>query len=505
MSFQPLRGVLGFLLAALIAQGQEAFTEPSGTLTLERAIHAALQGSPKLAAFDWDLRAADARVLQASLRPNPELEFEIEDIRLNSGPGATSRTRSLGGSLGERTVTVPTNGQAGPLELTFPRVEPVFGGELERESGAPAGFAESEITLSISQVIELGGKRAKRVALAEEEKQLVQWDYEAARADVIAETARAFVEVLVAQERVSQERDLVALAEDVARTMAARVDAGQVSPLENNRAQIAESTTAIALANAERELRIAQAKLAAQWGGTQVLYTEVAGDLDGVSPVAPIEHLIERLEQNPDMARWATELAVRDARFHLERAKRIPDPEVVFGVKRQGIAGRSVSQIGSDTDGALSLSQTDIDSDRDAEYGVLLGVSVALPIFDRNQGNIAEAEALASEASEERRGAAVAVHVALVESWETAEAAYDELQSLENEILAKARATVEKTREGYELGKFSYLDVLDAQRTLFDAQVARLDALTRYHTANVDIERLTGQAPVTEEISDEQK
>ncbi|MCL4692288.1 MAG: hypothetical protein KJ060_07235, partial [Candidatus Hydrogenedentes bacterium] len=94
MSFQPLRGVLGFLFAALIAQGQEAFTEPGGTLTLEQAIHAALQGSPKLAAFDWDLRAADARVLQASLRPNPDLEFEIEDIRLNSGPGATSRTRT---------------------------------------------------------------------------------------------------------------------------------------------------------------------------------------------------------------------------------------------------------------------------------------------------------------------------------------------------------------------------------------------------------------------------
>jgi cobalt-zinc-cadmium efflux system outer membrane protein len=503
-SLTPI-GVTILLLAASVSRGQGAvFAEPTGPITLQQAVHAALQGSPRLAAFDWELRAADARVLQAGLRPNPELALEIENLRLKSGPGVDSDTRSLSGSLEQQTLTVQPGSQGEPVELAYPRVAPVFGGELERESGAPSGLAESEITLSISQVIELGGKRAKRVALARDEKQLVQWDYEAVRADVVAETARAFVDVLVAQERIERERELVALAEDVARSTALRVDAGQVSPMENNRAEIALSTTGIALSNAERALQAARARLASKWGGTDVLYTEALGDLADVSPVPDFEMLVDALNRNPDLARWAAEIAVRDARFTLERARRIPNPSVELGLRREGISGRSVSRFGSDTGGALAFSRTDVEPDRDAEYSLVLGFSVPLPIFDRNQGNIAEAEALASKTAEERRLTAVTLHAALVESRESAVAAFDELQTLDDEVLAKAAETLGKTREGYELGKFSYLDVLDAQRTLFDAQAARLDALSRYHAAVVNIERLTGQMPdeVQEQINE---
>lgn len=496
MAFQPQRGVYCILLAAASAFAQHGeFTEPSGAITLQQTIHAALQASPRLAVFDWELRAADARVLQAGLRPNPELSLEIENLRLKSGPGVHSRTRSLSGALGPESLTIPAAGQGDPLELTYPRLQSVLGGEIERESGSPAGLAESEITLSISQIIELGGKRAKRASLAREEKQLVQWDYEASRANVVAETAQAFINVLVSQERVSSERELVALAKDVARSTALRVDAGQVSPMENNRAEIAVSTTGIALANAERELQSARARLAANWGGTQVLFTEAVGEIEDVSPVPSVDELGSRLERNPDLARWAAELAVRDARFALERARRIPDPTVEFGLRREGFSGRSVSRFGSGTDAALALSRTDVEPERDAEYRIVLGFSMPLPVFDRNQGNIAEAEAFASKTAEERRLTAVMLHAGLVESREAAAAAYDELQVLDGEVLAKATETLDKTQEGYELGKFGYLDVLDAQRTLFDAQIARLNALARYHAAMIDIERLTGRSP----------
>lgn len=496
MRFQPQIGVFCVLFAALSASGEESpFAEPTGAITLQQAVHAALLGSPRLAAFDWEFRAADARVLQAGLRPNPDLSLEIENVRLKSGPGADSRTRSFSGGIGREAVSIPAGGQGDPVEFTYPRIQPLLGGDIERESGAPAGLAESEITLRISQIIELGGKRAKRVALAQEEKQLVQWDYEAARADLIAETAAAFVNVLVAQERIARERELVTLAEDVARSTALRVDAGQVSPMENNRAEIAVSTTSIALANAERELHAGRARLAAMWGGTQAVFSEVVGDLSEVSPVPMVETLKEYLDTNPDLARWAAELAARDARFALERARRVPNPSVELGLRREGFSGRSASRFGSDTDGALSFSQTAIEPERDAEYSIVLGFAVPLPIFDRNQGNIAEAEALVSKAAEERRLTAVTLHAGLVEAREAAAAAYDELKTLEDEVLSKAAETLEKTREGYELGKFGYLDVLDAQRTVFDGQLARLDALARYHGATFEIERLTGLAP----------
>ena len=91
MRFKAPRGVYGILIAAVSAIGQDAaFTEPTGTITLEQAVYAALQGSPRLAAFDWELRAADwGGILQAGSRPNPELSLEIEkcaaEIRAGRG------------------------------------------------------------------------------------------------------------------------------------------------------------------------------------------------------------------------------------------------------------------------------------------------------------------------------------------------------------------------------------------------------------------------------------
>ena len=229
------------------------------------------------------------------------------------------------------------------------------------------------------------------------------------------------------------------------------------------------------------------------------------GRFPDISPVPAVDSLVQRLKANPDLARWASELAVRDAEFTLARARRIPNPSIIWdcGVK-DSPAGRFRDS--EATGRHARVSRTDVEPERDAEYRIVLGFSMPLPLFDRNQGNIAEAEALVSKTAEERRATAVALHAALVESRESAAAAYDELQTLETDVLARAAQTLDKTREGYELGKFSHLHVLDAQRTLFDAQAARLDALTRYHVDSVNIERLTGQTPAqTQEQQDERE
>ena len=71
-------------------------------------------------------------------------------------------------------------------------------------------------------------------------------------------------------------------------------------------------------------------------------------------------------------------------------------------------------------------------------------------------------------------------------------ATYNEIQLLTENILPTATETFEKMQEGYRQGKFGYLDVLDAERTLFNARQQYLDALTAYHTQLVRLERLTG-------------
>ncbi len=86
------------LILSLTAPAEEApapFEEPQGPLTLGAAIAAALEHSPQLALYPWDLRTADARRVQAGLRPNPEVSIEVENIHLNGG-GSTAKTQSIG-------------------------------------------------------------------------------------------------------------------------------------------------------------------------------------------------------------------------------------------------------------------------------------------------------------------------------------------------------------------------------------------------------------------------
>ncbi|NIA15577.1 MAG: TolC family protein [Nitrospiraceae bacterium] len=458
--------------------------DAEGNLSLRAAVEAALEGNPDLAAFAWDVRATDARVLQAGLRPNPELSLEIEDIRWRPGPTQTTKTRSLG--------------------IAMPTTTPTVSWSADRERGARSGFSESEFTLSVSQVIELGGKRARRVALAKREKELVLWDYEAARADVITETARAFVGVLAAQERLVLQDELVVLAEAVARTTSLRVELGEAPPLEANRADVALTTTRVGQQQAALELAAAHARLAATWGSREVAFERAVGRLDELVAVPPVSELAQAIGANPDVARWTAEMAQRDARIALERSRRVPDPNVSLGFRSTGLAEGRSSGFSADTAGAIGWSRARSGYNSDRDNSLVVEFSIPIPIFDRNQGSIAEAEHMASKASAQRRGTELAVHTALVELREAAAAALVEAVALRDDALPMATDTFEKTQQGYRQGKFAYLNVLDAQRTLFELRTAYLDALSQYNNAVTGIERLTGAALAAWERKDEE-
>ena len=182
-------------------------TEPTGAITLQDVLALAISRNPELGVFPYELRAADARKLQAGLRPNPELEVEIEE----------------------------------------------FAG-----SGDRSGFDGAETTVRVDQSIELGGKRAKRSRVAQLDKELTQWDYESARLDVVREATQAFVEVLAAQQRVSLARKVVELSQQAHSAVAQRVKAGRDSPVDELRAGVALSMSRIELQKAEKTLAAAR-------------------------------------------------------------------------------------------------------------------------------------------------------------------------------------------------------------------------------------------------------
>jgi outer membrane protein, heavy metal efflux system len=398
------------------SRGAATFVEPAGGIQLRAVLAAALLGNPELKAYSWEARAAEARVLQAGLLPNPELEVETEE----------------------------------------------FGGE-----GELRGFDGATTGLRISQLIELGGKRRKRQEVASLERRLAGWDYEAKRLDVLTQTAKSFLAVLEAQQRLKLVKQTTALAQEVSTTVEARVSAGKVSPLEKLKASVALASSRIELDRARRELEVRRRRLAAHWGSTTPKFEAVQHIFGAVTELPELPKVLKLAEQNPDMARWTTEIMVRQAALKLEKAQRVPDVALTGGVSR---------------------------SEETEDHAFAVGISIPLPLFDRNQGGIREARMNLQKVLEERRAAQVLVITEIIATYHELAASAAELKVLDGSLLPAARKAFAAAREGYAQGKFNYLEVLDAQRTLVEARSQRLRVLAAYHTAVVDMERFIGRS-----------
>jgi cobalt-zinc-cadmium efflux system outer membrane protein len=256
--------------------------ELTGTITLREAIAHALVNNPKLKAFSLDIRAAEARKLQAGLLPNPEIDVEVEGF----------------GGTGDRT-----------------------------------GFDASETSIQIGQLIDLADKRSKRTHLADVEKDLAELDFKSKRLDVMSDVSGAFIDVLAAQEQLSLSKELVDLSEKAYSTVAERVRAGQDSPVEETKAKIALSNTKIEFERAGNKLISARHQLAATWGGSNPAFEKVAGGFYDLSPAPSLEQLAGLISQNPDIARWPAEKDKRRAALELEKAKATSDIKLGGGIQ----------------------------------------------------------------------------------------------------------------------------------------------------------------------------
>jgi cobalt-zinc-cadmium efflux system outer membrane protein len=388
--------------------------EPTGLLTLRQALALALLHNPELAGTSWEVRKKEAETLQAGLLPNPELELEVEE----------------------------------------------FGGSGER-----SGVDAAEATLQISQLIELGGKRAKRERVAALERDLAGWDYEAKRLDVLTKATRQFIDVLGGQERLALADENVRISEEELRTVAERVGAGNVSPIEETKARVTLAISRVDQRLARRDLALARSRLAATWGSDAPSFQRAEGELPTVSAVPSLEAIADRISRNPDVARWVAEIGRRRAVVALEDAGRIPD--LTLGA------------------GPQWFNETD-------DAAMAMSLSIPIPLMDRNQGARRAARFDLRKALEERRAVEIEVRKSLAEAHEALAAAYGELELLRRDALPGAQAALDAVGEGYRLGKLDYLDVLDSQRTFFNTRQLEIEALVAYHKAVADLERLTG-------------
>jgi cobalt-zinc-cadmium efflux system outer membrane protein len=388
-----------------------AAIEPAGPLSLPVAIEAALQGNPALAVSQAEIGVREGKLLQAGLRPNPTANAEFED----------------------------------------------FAG-----TGSRKGLKSGEATQSISQLFELGSKRANRIRSADLQRDVAAAIHAAVLRDVLADVRKAFADALISQERVELARELLKITQASVQTVASTVKAGAVSPVEEHRAASTVARARAELFAAEESYAIARSNLAASWGSNTPKFGRVEGRLEPLAKPPELGQLLEQAGTSPEVARYDVEIAQRRAALDLERSKAAPDLTLTAGVREYS-------------------------DDSDAAF--VFGFSVPIPFFDRNQGNILAATREVSKTTLEWRAANVSVRQRLREAHIVMSASFDRAAALRDEAIPAARRAYEGALNAYLQGLFRYVEVLDAQRTLFEVRRSYLDALDAYHRAAADLAR----------------
>lgn len=385
-------------------------------LRLGAAVRRALDYNPLLKSAFVEIEARHGEEAQAAVKPNPEVSVIVED----------------------------------------------FGGTKDR-----SGFNSAQETLEITQLIELGDKRLARLTLAHQDAAVAGWDYEAARTIVVTNAAQAFVSVLASQRRIDVLRKGLSVAERTQGGVAARVEAGKVSPIELDRVKVGTARAAAAVKAEQAKLDTAKARLASLWGASVTDFSGAQGRLAARIVVPTASNLKSYLVSNPSVARWSDEIGKRSAQLNLERAKAVPDIKVGAGVRRY-----------DDTDASAFVAS----------------VSMPLQIFDRNTGNIQAAERRIAKSEFDAEAARNELSSTLFEALGALTVAATQVRSLERDVVPAAERAFDAVQLGYAEGKVDLLNVLDTQKGVFEARLDLVNAQAEYERAKVQIEALIGRS-----------
>ncbi|MHC2147510.1 TolC family protein [Pseudomonas sp. 210_17 TE3656] len=320
-------------------------------------------------------------------------------------------------------------------------------------------------TVSVSQMFELGGKRGARLGVAGRDSELAGLELERQGNALRAEVIGAFEAAVQAQQGLQLAEQSLRLSERALQVVQGRVKAGSATPVEATRAQVQLSEVRLELGRAEQALTVAYQQLAAATGAPTAEFSRVESGGKQEPDVPSRTQLLERLEQTPDMRLARTQIDQTDAALKLARTQRIPDLTV---------------SVGSQYDEA------------ERERVNVVGLSLPIPLFDRNQGNILAAARRADQARDQRNGAELRLRSEVIQALAQWSTAAQEVQDFDRSILPSAQQAVDAATRGFERGKFAFLDVLDAQRTLVAARLQYLQAQAQRSEARVRLERIFG-------------
>ena len=384
-------------------------------LTLSEALSRTMAQNPGLQVFDFRLQGLDGRRITADQNPALEAGLEVENF------------------LGSDNLR---------------------------------GVDGAEYTLSLSSVLELGGKRQARVSVVDSRYGLVEAERRAETLDVLGQVAQRFVATLALQEKLELAAEAVALAEATHEIVTRRADRGAAPQAEVMRAKAALTRSRIEQSRALSEYESRKIALASLWGDTRLDFQSLEGDLFQFGSSDSFEILYQRVSESPAIQIYASERRVREAEVQLSRSQSESDIRWQVGIRR--------------------FEETD-------DTALTAGLSVPLFSGRRNRGEVQAALAARDEVQYRREDTLLRLHSRLFEAYRQRQQNIEAVEQIRGQMLPDLSDALSQNREAYQKGRYSYVEWTAAQRELLSARQALVDAATMALLNQALIEQLTAQ------------
>jgi len=349
--------------------------------------------------------------------------------------------------------------------------------EMEGTTGELMGSRfENALSVGISQEFLTAGKREKRLQVAVKERESFARQIDNASRLLSAEVKTIFSDLLLAEKRTGLAGRSLALNAQLLRVAKERFAAGDIPELEVNLARVEVARSEGRKVEAERDLHPAKARLFALMGFSPGEEVGFSGTLEEGHRADSLSDLIEAaLAKRPDLQALEAEKAKSDAEIALAKAERTPNVTAGFGLRREYTA--------------IEVGENDV---KDQDNLIGLKVSIPLPLFDRNQAGIREAQA--------RRGSAGNRYLfARKTIAREVEAAYARLKTAEKslsiyakDIIPQLEENLQLVQEAYRLGEVGILTVIEEQKKFFEVNDSYLAALHDRRTVLVKLETAVG-------------
>jgi cobalt-zinc-cadmium efflux system outer membrane protein len=334
------------------------------------------------------------------------------------------------------------------------------------ESNPGPFFQRNEIIARIGQPIETAGKRRKRTQVAEQDVAVVQSLLQDTIRQFKLELRTRYFRVVLAGVDLRLAQGILAQFDEIIRLNKARYEQGEVSGLDLARVEAERLRFFNDVVTAELELQIAKAAL------LELLGVENLGTLFDVSEklgFRPLATDWQSLEQQALAAR--TDLQARreiiereNRQVRLEKARAVPDVTPFVGYKRNLI-----------------------------DNTITFGFNIGLPLFNRNQGGIAQATARTEQARQEQNQTELAVRREVYQAYQRVRAEERRIRALEDTFLERVRRARDIAQASYRLGALDLIAFLDAERTYRETLRGYNRTLFDHHTAVFQLEAAVGK------------